>query len=138
MTEKELFENWKKEQYKDQSTKEKMEYVEHLHVFPEYFEKAYLAGLHEGQPKWHKVADGDLPKDNQKCFFLRSNTYDENYKIIFKESCISVLVGCYSFYLDEEGYNTTKHCFYDENGDDEIDIKKVYAWQEIELPQFKE
>lgn len=34
----------------------------------EYYEQilrkeAFLAGLHEGQPKWHKVADGDLPKD---------------------------------------------------------------------------
>lgn len=25
--------------------------------------QSYLAGLHEGQPKWHKVADGDLPKE---------------------------------------------------------------------------
>lgn len=23
---------------------------------------AFLAGLEEGRPKWHKVADGDLPK----------------------------------------------------------------------------
>lgn len=26
--------------------------------------KAYLAGLKAGKPNWHKVADGDLPKDN--------------------------------------------------------------------------
>ena len=25
---------------------------------------AYLAGLKAGRPKWHKVADGDLPKGN--------------------------------------------------------------------------
>lgn len=25
--------------------------------------KAFLAGLKAGKPKWHKVADGDLPKD---------------------------------------------------------------------------
>jgi hypothetical protein len=25
--------------------------------------KAFLAGLEAGRPKWHKVADGDLPKD---------------------------------------------------------------------------
>ena len=24
--------------------------------------EAFLAGLKEGRPKWHKVADGDLPK----------------------------------------------------------------------------
>ena len=27
--------------------------------------KSFLAGLHEGQPKWHKVADGDLPKEHK-------------------------------------------------------------------------
>ena len=26
-------------------------------------EQAYLAGLKAGRPKWHKVADGDLPKN---------------------------------------------------------------------------
>lgn len=26
--------------------------------------KAFLAGLKAGSPKWHKVADGDLPKPN--------------------------------------------------------------------------
>ena len=25
---------------------------------------AYLAGLKAGRPKWHKVVDGDLPKEN--------------------------------------------------------------------------
>lgn len=27
--------------------------------------KAYLAGLEAGKPKWHKVADGDLPKETE-------------------------------------------------------------------------
>ena len=27
-------------------------------------EQAYLAGVEAGRPKWHKVADGDLPKGN--------------------------------------------------------------------------
>ena len=26
-------------------------------------EQAFLAGLKAGRPKWHKVADGDLPKE---------------------------------------------------------------------------
>lgn len=29
----------------------------------ESLKQAYLAGLEAGRPKWHKVADGDLPKD---------------------------------------------------------------------------
>ena len=28
-------------------------------------EQAYLAGVKAGRPKWHKVADGDLPKENK-------------------------------------------------------------------------
>ena len=27
------------------------------------YECGFLAGLKAGRPKWHKVADGDLPKD---------------------------------------------------------------------------
>ena len=29
-------------------------------------EQAFLAGLKEGRPQWHKVADGDLPKKKQR------------------------------------------------------------------------
>ena len=29
----------------------------------ESIKQAHLAGLKAGRPKWHKVADGDLPKD---------------------------------------------------------------------------
>ena len=45
---------------------------------PEYvrIKQAYLDGLHEGQPKWHKVADGDLPKDDKQYLVL----YYYNYK----------------------------------------------------------
>lgn len=62
MTDEELFKAWKSEQYKDQSTEEKLEFVEHLHNFPRHFRKTFLAGLKAGRPQWHKVADGDLPE----------------------------------------------------------------------------
>ena len=58
MTLEERFEEWKSKQYKDQSTEEKLEFVEHLHYFPKYFEKAYLAGAKENGIIWH-----DLRKD---------------------------------------------------------------------------
>lgn len=62
--EEEIFNEWKSEQYKDQSTEEKMEFVEHLHTFPRYFKKAFLAGLKAGKPKWHDIRKNpdDLPK----------------------------------------------------------------------------
>ena len=31
---------------------------------------AYLAGLKAGRPQWHKVADGDLPKDDKQYLVL--------------------------------------------------------------------
>jgi len=52
-------------------------------------EQAYLAGLKAGRPKWHKVADGDLPPEdtivlalmvpNEICiaYFYRKNMWDK-------------------------------------------------------------
>ena len=37
-------------------------------------EQAYLAGLKAGRPKWHKVADGDLPKENHFVLVLNKRT----------------------------------------------------------------
>lgn len=73
MKDEEMFNEWKSEQYKDQSTEEKMEFVEHLHTFPRYFKKAFLAGLKAGRPKWHFVKNGDLPKENKKYLVLTSD-----------------------------------------------------------------
>ena len=56
MTDEEIFNEWKSEQYKDQSTEEKMEFVEHLHTFPQYFKKTFLAGLEAGKD----MAETDL------------------------------------------------------------------------------
>lgn len=63
------FEEWKSEQYKDQSTEEKLEFVEHLHNFPQYFKKAFLAGLN-AKTQWHDLRKdpNDLPKENTLVF----------------------------------------------------------------------
>lgn len=37
--------------------------------------QAYLAGLKVGRPKWHKVADGDLPKDSRTVLDERGNRF---------------------------------------------------------------
>ena len=71
MPDEEIFNEWKSEQYKDQSTEEKMEFVEHLHTFPCYFKKAFIAGLKsERQEKWH-----DLRKDQ--------NDIPNNYRYVW-------------------------------------------------------
>ena len=42
----------------------------------EELQEAFLAGLEAGRPKWHKVADGDLPKEQKeywcKVFYYES------------------------------------------------------------------
>ena len=36
----------------------------------------FLAGLKAGRPQWHKVADGDLPKENKLYFVaIKDNGY---------------------------------------------------------------
>ena len=105
-------------------------------------EKAFKDGAEFGYNKaneWHYVKDGDLPKAYQKCYFIYSNTYGEDNKVIFSESNINVLTGLYAFFLDEEtGEETTDPCFYDDINDDEIGLSEVYAWKEIILPELKE
>ena len=41
----------------------------------ENVEEAWLAGLNEGRPKWHKVADGDLPKNRHNVWITYINAY---------------------------------------------------------------
>ena len=128
----EIFNEWKSEQYKDQSTEEKMEFVEHLHTFPRYFKKAFLAGLKAGKDmaeadlatiayihgaeryktKWHKVAEGDYPP----CI-------TSNYSI-------NVIAD----YGDIVYYNYDMDCWVTEPLSVEID--PPVAW--CEIPKFKE
>lgn len=42
---------------------ENWEYYEEGQTDYKALKQAYLAGLSAGRSKWHKVADGDLPKD---------------------------------------------------------------------------
>ena len=104
-------------------------------------EQAFKDGAELGYNKaneWHYVKDGDLPKENQKCYFIYSNTYENFNKVSFAKSNIKVLTGIYSFFLDDEGNQTTQPCFYDDINDDEISPLEVYAWKEIVLPDLKE
>ena len=67
-------------------------------------EGTFLAGLEAGRPKWHKIADGDLPKENKRylckikefvgggisyeCF-----DYDTEYSS-WKNACGDVIAWC--------------------------------------------
>ena len=87
--------------------------------------------------EWHYLKDRDLPKVGQKCYFIYSNFYGEDNKVVFSESSINVLTVVYTFILDEEtGEETTETCFYDDINDEEIYKQEVYAWKEITLPEL--
>lgn len=104
---------------------------------------SYIDGFKDGAKfvynkanEWHYVKDGDLPKVGQKCYFIYSNFYGKDNKVIFSESSIKVRTGVYTFILDEEtGDETTETCFYDDINDEEIYKQEVYAWKEIILPK---
>jgi hypothetical protein len=94
--------------------------------------------LAKWKEEWHYVKDGDLPKENQECYFIYSNTYEDFNKVSFAKSNIQVRTGIYSFFFDDDGNQTTEPCFYDDVIGDEIDLSEVYAWKEIVLPELKE
>ena len=110
---KEMFAKWKSEQYKDQSTEEKLEFVEHLHTFPKYFEKAYIAGATENSIQWHDLRKdpNDLPKEDCEVFAI-------------VESDGTLYKSVENYFLDKidtfDGWGT---------------CQKVIAWFD---PQFKE
>ena len=66
--------------------------------------QAHLAGQKAGRPKWHKVADGDLPKENKRYLckikeFVGSGIsyecfdYDTEYSS-WKNTCGDVIAWC--------------------------------------------
>ena len=73
---------------------------------------AFLAGLKAGRPKWHKVADGDLPKNDRY----------------------------YLVYTDRGNYYVSKHhCntnYWIGIQNQYVSIKNVIAW--CEIPQYTE
>lgn len=68
----------------------------------------FLAGLEAGRPKWHKVADGDLPEE------------EAEYLVIF-ESDGTKYRGLESYYPDTKEWST---------------ICKIIAW--LGIPKFEE
>ena len=129
MTEEELFNAWKSEQYKDQSTEEKMEFVEHLHTFPKYFEKTFLAGLKAGRPQWHKVADGDLPKESGK-YLVCVGGVNGIFVLDFETEYNDFGYWCLQV---GENLGVTDTIFETVT---ERDEDKVIAWKEIVLPEL--
>lgn len=78
MTDEEMAVNWIRSQGWSEENLPSDEFLEKI--------QDYLAGLEAGRPKWHKVADGDLPDDNRtvldeegdRFYYFRGHFYYEN------------------------------------------------------------
>lgn len=64
---------------------------------------AYLAGLKAGKPKWHKVADGDLPEYRYYVLVSRGTRTDKALYNKYEEKW-------YSYYDDDELDSVTAWC----------------------------
>lgn len=64
MTDKELAKEYVDKLYAEKVSKKDYDKDGWILYRSEDISDAYLAGLEAGRPKWHKVADGDLPKGN--------------------------------------------------------------------------
>ena len=55
--------------------------------------QAFLAGLKADRPKWHKVADGDLPNENVKLILVRDRFDNKflNYHLLLKKMIVEMI-----------------------------------------------
>ena len=104
MTDEEMAVNWIRSQGWSEENLPSDEFLEKM--------QDYLAGLEAGRPKWHKVADGDLPNENKRYLckikgFVGSGIsyecfdYDTEYSS-WKNACGDVIEWCEIPTFDKE------------------------------------
>lgn len=101
------------EEMAEQYAVENWEHYEEGQTDYKALKQAFLAGLKAGRPKWHKVADGDLPKENNL------------YLVAIKDNGLAIAY--FNSLHWETKYNLCDfgHC-----------IETVIAW--CEIPKFEE
>ena len=75
--------------------------------------KSFLAGLKAGRPQWHKVADGDLPKENKI------------YLVAMKDNGLAIAYFNGRYWKTKYNLGDFGHC-----------VETVIAW--CEIPKFEE
>lgn len=65
MTKEEMAKEYVDKLYAEKISKEDYDKDGRILYRSEDISDVFLAGLNAGRPKWHKVADGDLPKENK-------------------------------------------------------------------------
>lgn len=97
----------------------------------EELKQAFLAGLKAGRPQWHKVIDGDLPKDTTSLYLVRVYSWNFSFSHLYKKYTTYIPTVCewngeYFSALDEMAYSNARN------------IKNCIAWKEIVLPKESE
>ena len=85
MTEEELAKEYVDKLYAEKVSKEDYDKDGRILYRSEDISDAFLNGLNGKKPKWHKVADGDLPKDEDYKWCISSNGvyYVARYEELF-------------------------------------------------------
>ena len=121
MTEEEMFNKWWHKHYEpaDIQIDDLIKGGENIHmpasIYKDDIKQAYLAGLHEGQPKWH-----DLRKDPNDLPVLETELLCQKYS-----------GRCFVGY-----YHHNDNKFYPFEKGNSYDVTDVIAW--CEIPTFKE
>ena len=71
MTDEEMAEEYARENKEVYGSDEYADITDYINI-----KEAFLAGLKAGRPEWHKVADGDLPKEEDLEMQVLCFTYD--------------------------------------------------------------
>ena len=79
----------------------------------DFIRKAFLAGLKAGRPKWHKVADGDLPKEHKI------------YLVAIKDNGLAIAYFNGRHWVTKYNLGDFGHC-----------VETVIAW--CEIPKYEE
>lgn len=79
----------------------------------ESLKQAHLAGLKAGRPKWHKISDGDLPKEHKI------------YLVAIKDNGLAIAYFNGRHWVTKYNLGDFGHC-----------VETVIAW--CEIPKFKE
>jgi len=125
MTDEEMAKEYVDKLYAEKVSKEDYDKDGWILYRSEDISDAFLAGIKAGRPKWHKVADGDLPKPNVVVliclqFEKRTTTYIAYYRPAIKK---------WQMYNMHEAQRQPIV-------DDYIDSDEVIAW--CEIPQYTE
>lgn len=102
MTDKELAKEYVDKLYAEKVSKEDYDKDGRILYRGEDISDAFLDGLKAGRPKWHKVADGDLPKHevnvlvfvNKQCIDIAHYNYDYKEWHFSDSICRDVIAWC--------------------------------------------